>query len=51
MDRPIKKNNWTPKRITAIIGGLLFLSFTLYGFLKDRGVSRLHVETEKLTIS
>ncbi|MFT5087003.1 MAG: HlyD family secretion protein, partial [Planctomycetota bacterium] len=49
--RPIKKNKWTPKRITAIIGGLLFLSFTLYGFLKDRGVSRLHVETEKLTIS
>jgi HlyD family secretion protein len=51
LDRPIKKNKWTPKSITAIIGGLLFLSFTLYGFLKDLGVSRLHVETEKLTIS
>jgi len=51
MDRPIKKNKWTLRRVSAIIGGLLFLSFTLYGFLKDRGVSRLHVEVEKLTIA
>lgn len=51
MDRPIKKKKWTPGRVTALVALLLFLSFTLYGFLRDRGASRLNVDLDKLTIA
>lgn len=51
MDRPIKKKKWTPGRVTALVALLLFLSFTLYGFLRDRGTSRLNVDLDKLTIA
>ncbi len=51
MDRKLEKKTWTPQKITGLVMGLLFISFTCYGFLKDRGVSRLNVEMQKLTIA
>ena len=51
MDRKIEKKKWTLKRIAGLAAAGLFVCFSVYGFWKDSGVSRLNVETEKLTVS
>ena len=51
MDRKLEKKNWPPRKIATLVGVLLFIAFTSYGFFKDRGVSRLNVEAQKLTVS
>ena len=51
MDRKIKKNKWTVKRIALIAGGVAFLSFFVYqlGFGDRR--SKLNVDPEKMTFA
>ena len=51
MDKKIKKNKWTIKRISMIAAGVAFLSFFVYqlGFGDRR--SKLNVDPEKMTFA
>ena len=51
MDKKIKKNKWTVKRIALIVAGVAFLSFFVYqiGFGDRR--SKLNVDPEKMTFA
>ncbi len=51
MDRQIKKKKWPPRKIAGLGLAALFLVLSLYGFLRNSGVSRLNVELDKITIS
>ena len=51
MDRKIKKNKWTFKRIGSITFGVLFLSFVVYNFGFGDRRSKLNVDVEKATVS
>lgn len=51
MDRPRRKRRWTLKRIAGLGAIALFLGLSLYGFLRERGTSKLKVDPDKLTIS
>jgi HlyD family secretion protein len=51
MDRPIPKKRWTLKRLAGLGAIALFVGLSLYGFLRERGTSRLRVDPEKLTLS
>jgi HlyD family secretion protein len=51
MDRKIKKNKWTLKRIASITFGVLFLSFVVYNFGFGDRRSKLNVDVEKATVS
>ena len=51
MDRQIDKRKWPPKKI-AFVGVVTLLACLLaYGILRDRGISKLNVETDRITIS
>ena len=51
MDRKIEKKKWAPKKIAWIVAVALFAGLSTYGLLKDRGLRKLNVEAERLTIS
>ena len=51
MDRQIKKKKWPPRKIAGLGLAALFLVLSLYGFLRNSGVSRLNVELDKITVS
>ncbi len=51
MDRKIKKNKWTFKRIATILFGVVFLTFVVYNFGFGDRRSKLNVDANKATIS
>ncbi|MEW6754118.1 MAG: HlyD family efflux transporter periplasmic adaptor subunit [Candidatus Latescibacterota bacterium] len=51
MDRPIRRKRWTLRRLAALAAATGFVALSAYGFLKDRGLSKLNVEADKLTVS
>ena len=51
MDRKIEKRKWPPKKIAWLAAAVLFVGLSAYGLLKDRGLRKLNVEAERLTIS
>lgn len=51
MDKKIKKKKWTPKRISTILFGVVFLTFVVYNFGFGDRRSKLNVDANKSTIS
>lgn len=51
MDKKIKKKKWTLKRISAILFGVVFLTFVVYNFGFGDRRSKLNVDANKSTIS
>ena len=51
MDRVIEKKIWTLRRITMLIGILLFIGLITYGLWTTTGGSKLRVQKERLTIA
>ncbi len=51
MDKKIEKKTWTPLRIGIIAAVVLGLGFVGRSFYKNAGVSKLNVNTERLTVA
>jgi HlyD family secretion protein len=51
MDRKIKKNKWTIKRIATWGVSGVFVLFVLYSFIFAEGGTRLNVEIEKINVA
>jgi HlyD family secretion protein len=51
MDKKIEKKTWTPLRIGIIAAVVLGLGFVGRSFYKNAGVSKLNVNTDRLTVA
>ena len=51
MDRKIKKNKWTIKRIAMFVGGAALLSLIVYQLALSYRRSKLNVDPDKMTFA
>ncbi|MBL7992158.1 MAG: efflux transporter periplasmic adaptor subunit, partial [Candidatus Kapabacteria bacterium] len=51
MDRAIQKKRWTPRNITLLAAGVLFIGFVVYAVVLGDTRTTLNVEHDKITVS